>query len=236
MLESRLVEKAILAFDIETTGLDPKYAKITVVRTEDIFTGEKTAYEYARVEAEISDLQQQIREKHACADLEDLRISLEVAQEELCKMTENLIKQFDSASSLCAFNGIRFDIPFMHTALDLPVEITTSWVLKTTDILECSRLLHGKTFKLDLLCEYNGLPMKSASGLAAIAMAKEGRFSELRDYCADDVSILCNLYHKRHIKNPRTDQSIDLAEWSHVDLYDLLCALEFETDMSEADS
>ena len=151
-------------------------------------------------------------------------------------MTEALVRQFDNASSLCAFNGIRFDIPFMHIALNLTIETTTDWVLKTTDILECSRLLHNKTFKLDLLCEHNGLPMKSASGLAAIAMANEGRFNELRDYCADDVSILCDLYRKRHIKNPRTNQSIDLAEWSHEDLYDILCAMEISDDMGESES
>ena len=188
------------------------------------------------MEAQIADLRRQIRENHACSDIEDLRLSLEIVEEEHCQLTEALVRQFDSASSLCAFNGIRFDIPFMHIALNLAIETTTAWVLKTTDILECSRLLHNKTFKLDLLCEYNGLPMKSASGLAAIAMAKERRFDELRDYCADDVSILCNLYRKRHIKNPRTSQSIDLAEWSHDDLYDILCGIAYGDDMIESES
>ena len=62
----------------------------------------------------------------------------------------------------------------------LGISCTSSWIPKTTNILECSRLLHGKTFKLDLLCEYNGLLMKSASGLAAIDMANERRFAYLR--------------------------------------------------------
>ena len=39
----------MLAFDIETTGLDPKNSVVTVVCTECFFTGECIAYEFERV-------------------------------------------------------------------------------------------------------------------------------------------------------------------------------------------
>jgi hypothetical protein len=87
----------------------------------------------------------------------------------------------------------------------------------TTDILEMSRLVHGSTFKLDLLCEYNSTPMKSGSLLAAIQMAADGRFDALREYCADDVRILNNLYRKQYMRHPRTDAQIDLSRWSPLE-------------------
>ena len=62
-----------------------------------------------------------------------------------------------AAESLCAFNGVRFDIPFLHAALKLS-ETTAAWLLKTTDMLEAARLcLFGPahTFGLNLLCQHN---------------------------------------------------------------------------------
>ena len=43
--------RKMLAFDIETTGLDPDHSLVTVVCTEDFATGERRAYEFARVRA-----------------------------------------------------------------------------------------------------------------------------------------------------------------------------------------
>ena len=41
----------MLAFDIETTGLDPASSVVTVVCTQDFHTGERRAYEFGRVRA-----------------------------------------------------------------------------------------------------------------------------------------------------------------------------------------
>ena len=38
----------MLAFDIETTGLDRERCEVTVVCTEDFHTGERRAYEFGR--------------------------------------------------------------------------------------------------------------------------------------------------------------------------------------------
>ena len=79
-----------------------------------------------------------------------------------------------AAESLCAFNGVRFDIPFLHAALKLS-ETTAAWLLKTTDMLEAARLgLFGPahTFGLNLLCQHNQVPVKSGSGLQAIKFAQ----------------------------------------------------------------
>jgi uncharacterized protein YprB with RNaseH-like and TPR domain len=103
----------MLMFDIETTGLDPAKDLVTIVCTQDLKTGERVAYEFARVRA------------------------TEPENEQL--LQKDLVNAFDSASSLCAFNGIRFDIPFLYTALNLKQQTCAGWLLKTSDILEAAR-------------------------------------------------------------------------------------------------
>ena len=43
-------------------------------------------------------------------------------------------------ATMVRINGVRFDIPFLHKALQLPQETTAAWLFKTTDILEAARL------------------------------------------------------------------------------------------------
>lgn len=182
----------MLCFDIETTGLDPKTCSITVVCTEDFATGKQTAYEFARCTEEHGDL---------------------------VAMRRELITAFNQARSLCAFNGVRFDIPFLAVALQLDDETQIAWILKTSDILEQSRLRFNNTFSLNMLCEHNGIAVKSADGKQAIRMAAEKRYDDLRLYCAQDVSILCDLYRKQHLIHPRTQKRFDLEVWTREGLY-----------------
>ena len=186
----------MLAFDIETTGLDGHKHDVTVVCTEDYHTGERIAYEFDRVK------------KTDPSRLEQLK--------------QDLITAFNNASSLCAFNGIRFDIPFLRNCFKIDNNTVNAWLLKTTDILEACRL--GKfgprhTFGLNLLCEFNGIKMKTSSGKEAIAMAHSNRWDELKNYCVEDVRILCDLYRKQHLHNPRGYNMLDLAKIAHVDVY-----------------
>jgi hypothetical protein len=189
----------MLAFDIETTGLDRDRCQVTVVCTEDFRTGEKRAYEFGR--------------------------ALQGGEEaQLHALKEQLVEAFDAAESLCAFNGVRFDLPFLYKALRLPEATVAGWMVKTTDILEACRLqVFGPrhTFGLNLLCQHNGVPMKSSSGCEAVRMAAQGRWQELLDYCADDVRILCDLYRRKVLRNPRGWQAIDLQRIAHDNLYAL---------------
>lgn len=183
----------MLAFDIETKGLDPLVHDVTCVCAEDFHTGKRYAFEYARVRKE--------------------------DPEKLAGLTTELVKLFDDASSLCAFNGIRFDLPFMEHALKIPKETVTKWKSKTSDILEKCREEYKHTFKLDLLCECNQVLTKSSSGLQAITWANEERWKDLQEYCEMDVHILCELYRKRVLVNPRNKAKMDLIKWTHKDVY-----------------
>lgn len=188
--------REMLAFDIETTGLNPADNVVTVVCTQDFKTGERRAFEFARVRAN------------------------EPQNEAL--LVQELVRAFDAAPSLCAFNGVQFDIPFLHTAFNLSDHTTAAWLMKTTDILESARLgMFGPahTFSLNLLCEHNRVAVKSGSGLQAIKFAHEGKWDALLSYCADDVRILCDLYRRQLLNNPRYNSVIDLRKISHPCTY-----------------
>lgn len=158
-----------------------------MICTEDYATGEKKCYEFARVNDDLA----------AIAVLRD-----------------EVIAAFDSAPSLCAFNGHRFDIPFIAVSLDIPLPTITAWKKKTTDIFEFCKTKYQHTFSLNKICEANDIPVKISSGLEAVKMAADGRFDALRSYCEYDVSILNILYRKRFVLNPRNNVIMDLAEWT----------------------
>ena len=93
----------------------------------------------------------------------------------------------DDAPLLCAFNGVRFDLPFLARRWGVPDAKVGSWVRKMVDPFEGCKLALGQTFSLNRLLEENGLPVKTGSGLEAVRMAKEARWAELAEYCMHDT-------------------------------------------------
>jgi hypothetical protein len=176
----------MIVFDIETTGLNNS-DKVTVICTEDFESGRKQVYNFGKAACE-TDRQHLI---------------------------DALTRDFDAATSLCAYNGIRFDLPFMQKDLKIPADKITQWVLKTSDILEQLRLRESTMCKLDHLCDINNIAMKSSDGCAAVRMAREGQWDKLEDYCANDVHILCELYRKRTLNHPHKKGAyIDLQAYA----------------------
>jgi hypothetical protein len=60
---------------------------------------------------------------------------------------------------------------------------------------------------------------RQVSGLQAIQFAQEGKWDALLSYCADDVRILCDLYRRRFLNNPRFHRVIDLRAIAHASTY-----------------
>jgi len=174
-----------LCFDIETTGLDATRDEVTMVCTKDLATSEQKSYNFGVLSSQ---------DTSATA------------------LVQQVIKDFDEADCLCAFNGIRFDFPFMQQALDIHEDIITRWVLKTVDPLEFLRLSGHRTSSLDKICIHNNIASKSSTGLRAIEMARDGLWDELEQYCQQDVSILCVLVQQRTFKHPAQDELIDLQD------------------------
>jgi len=61
---------------------------------------------------------------------------------------------------------------------------------------------------------------KISSGLQAIFMATEQLWQDLRNYCEDNMAILCRMYGMWFITHPRNKKILDLQEWAHEDCYD----------------
>jgi hypothetical protein len=178
-------------FDIETTGLADTDT-VTVVCCETFENGACSVYNFAKA----------------------------TTDDEWNRLRDDLVREFDDATALGAYNGVRFDLPFMQNDLHIPAQKITEWVLKTSDILEQLRLAEGVVCKLDHLCAINDVATKSSDGCAAVRMAREGRWEELESYCANDVHILCELYRKRSLKHPfKRGAEIDLRAYARDGFY-----------------
>lgn len=108
-------------------------------------------------------------------------------------LRQELIAAFDAAERLCAYNAVLFDIPFMKLQLQLPDDIVDTWLHKLCDPFHSMKMCFGITCKLDKMLALNGLECKSATGLQAIEMAKNGEWQALVDYCMDDVRLTVEL-------------------------------------------
>ena len=142
----------MLAFDLETTGLDPAAHAVTCACAYDPLSGIDVTFF-----PPLGD------------DLQPFFALL------------------DAAPVLCAFNGARFDIPFLQTRYQLPEERVRPWILKLYDVYEACRLAFGAGFSLNALLDANGLESKTGSGREAITLAEQGRWDELGAYCRMDT-------------------------------------------------
>jgi hypothetical protein len=110
---------------------------------------------------------------------------------------EEFMRLLDGAERLCAFNGVRFDIPLIERCFRPVQSRVSAWRLKLHDVFEACKLALDTTFTLDSLLELNGLPGKTGSGLDAIRLAAEEDWPSLGEYCLNDtkrthaVSMLC---------------------------------------------
>jgi hypothetical protein len=144
----------VLAFDIETTGLDAESCEVTCACAYDPDRGVERSFVFSQG-----------------GD------------------PGEFMGLLDDAPLLCAFNGVRFDLPFLARRWGVTDEKVGVWVRKMIDPFEGCKLALGQTFSLNRLLEENGLPVKTSSGLEAVKMAKEGRWAELAEYCMHDTKM-----------------------------------------------
>lgn len=167
----------MVAFDIETMGLDPRQHGITAACLYGAMDGPRPG--------------QQVIHDPASAGAHVVRTFLfrgEDAAADLA-LREEFMGHLDAARSLCAFNGVRFDIPFIETAWGVPASRVEAWILKTFDVYEACKLGLSATFSLNRLLAANGLESKTGSGLHAIQLAKTGQWEALGDYCMQDTRL-----------------------------------------------
>lgn len=111
-----------------------------------------------------------------------------------------LFDLFDKASSLCAYNGFCFDLPFIEMQLKPDKRRAVKWYMKLFDPFWAMKVCFCRTCKLDDLLRLNGMDVKSGDGMGAIVLAKEERWVELEDYCMKDVELTLSVCERDYIK------------------------------------
>lgn len=154
----------MLAFDIETTGLDMYKSSITCICIYDPEIQKEKSYHFT------IGTPQEIQDK-----------------------AEDFMKELDQAESLCTFNGIQFDIPFIQVQFKANPDRVAMWLLKTVDLFHEYKTLHNHTFSLDKALMANNLKTKTSNGFEAVKMAREGRLKDLEDYCMMDTKLTYEL-------------------------------------------
>ena len=149
----------MLTFDLETSGLDGSRDRVTCICLYDATRGIKETFVFDQPP---------------------------LSEDSLCKQAQVTFR-LDEAEQLCAFNGARFDIPFLAKSWKISTQHITEWLVKLVDIFEACKLALNITFPLNLLLQANNLESKTGSGLEAVRLAEQGKWDELSDYCMTDV-------------------------------------------------
>lgn len=147
----------MLAFDIETEGLDSRKCQITVACVYDPERNIRRTFNFV---AKPSTFESQ---KH------------------------EFMRMLDEAPCLCTFNGVRFDIPFIAARFGADAERQGRWVEKLFDIFEVCKLGLGSSCSLNNLLKANGHDVKSSNGMQAVIWARQKRWRQLEDYCMKDT-------------------------------------------------
>jgi hypothetical protein len=155
----------LLAFDIETSGLDAEKDFVTVCSTYD--GSEARSYLFVELDQN----------------------GVLVYREDKEAVVGALCAALDAAPALAAFNGVRFDVPFIARAFRVEEARAAGWLLKCLDPFEVCKSVARRTFGLGMLLELNGMEGKSGSGLAAVEQARNGEFDALSRYCEDDARL-----------------------------------------------
>ena len=151
--------RSMVAFDIETEGFDPLKQRITAAA---VYDGNGLS-------------------KIFIFKGEDQAVDL--------VWREEFLSILDAAPRLCAFNGVRFDIPYIIKHWRLDPARAHDWVMKTVDVFEACKLGLQQTFKLSQLLAVNNMESKSGSGAEAVLLAREKRWEELGAYCMQDTRL-----------------------------------------------
>ena len=165
----------MLAFDIETLGLDMCRDAVTCIAIYDKDRGIEKVWDFV------------------------------TNQDANPAKLDEFVKYMNEADELAAFNGVRFDIPFLQIHFGLDNDLIQSWILKCFDLFEYFKSVHGLTFKLDLLLFENGLTQKIADGKQAIEFARQGETEKLKKYCLEDARLTWQVCQLEKLKIPKSN-------------------------------
>lgn len=186
----------MLSLDIETMGL--KNCPVTMVCMYDQNRNFQVSYPFV-----------------TCQNCE----TGEITNEEQWKdWKDEIIFLLNDADTICAFNGIEFDLPFLANYFEVEDEMLGQWICKTVDIFYAVKQLTNRWFKLSTLLEINDLESKSGTGIEAIEWAKNNEVEKLQDYCMQDTIMTWKLFHLEKVKIPIEIDNKTLC-WNKTNLF-----------------
>lgn len=103
-----------------------------------------------------------------------------------------VLQILDGADQLCAFNGVNFDVYFLAVRWGLGDERVGRWVQKMVDLHEACALCLRRYVSLRQVALWNpgaGV-VKDGSGLDAISYARDGELEKLSAYCMNDARLV----------------------------------------------
>jgi uncharacterized protein YprB with RNaseH-like and TPR domain len=165
---------AMLSFDIETEGLDSDEDDITVASVYDPERGIKKTFFFQR---EGYDRKENIDE---------------------------FLGVLDDAPSLCCFNGVRFDIPFIIKVFGVEHDRYFFWFLKLFDYFEVCKLVFASSCGLNTMLAANGEDVKNSCGLQAVYWARDKEWEMLDEYCMRDTVLTHVLSSRVRVEIPLT--------------------------------
>jgi DNA polymerase elongation subunit (family B) len=118
------------------------------------------------------------------------------------KDPSKFLAYLDEADVLCAFNGARFDIPFIQKQWNLPTIQVQGWILKLVDIYDMCFHVFKRGFSLNQLLLANNIDCKTGTGKEAIDLALNQKWKELADYCMQDTIKTYTVTNMTYIEIP----------------------------------
>jgi len=108
---------------------------------------------------------------------------------------EALAELFASAGTIVGFSMNRYDVPVLNNYLQkLGADTPRLWEMKRVDLLEEIEMAANQRVSLSRLAEVNLGVKKDRHGSEAIALYRDGKIAELKEYCLNDVKLTKELY------------------------------------------
>ena len=170
----------VLYIDIETTGLSIKTENITVIGI--------VVSEY------------RVPRTNNVSGIEILRkcfnVCLAIEEGTEIQMKQNVLQEMENCDIMVAYNGIKFDTPFILKWLGIE-ERKQEFDDKTLDFYNVNRIILSKSISMQQMCINNKIVAeKYANGKQAVIWASERNWTELEYYCMQDVNVMIMLTEK----------------------------------------
>ena len=192
----------MLSLDIETTGLSPNSSHDTLACTCEYDVNMQlltnTYHMWKPVEKGCTCSPKAINN----ADANARTFRCRPCQAWHAENAKRLFDALDNAVSICGYNCIRFDIPYLQAMYTLDTKRVDGWIAKSLDPFFFISDKMGIYCKLDTLLRFNGMESKSGSGKEAVVMAYNRKWDELEQYCARDAKLTMDLVQLQNIKVP----------------------------------